>query len=208
MTYALILVNFAVFIAEASGWPVLIDLFALWPPARSGAPATPDFHVWQLLTYSVLHASLAHVAFNMFGLYMFGRDVERVLGRARFLALYLASVLAGAIAQLGVMRALPPADAPTVGASAGVFGALIAYAVLFPRRRVVLLFPPVHARLALRGRLCTDRIAVRPQRRHERRRAFRPPRGDARRARVPRLLAKTRGHACVTPVPADGGSEP
>ncbi|RQR46077.1 MULTISPECIES: rhomboid family intramembrane serine protease [unclassified Burkholderia] len=143
MTYALILVNFAVFIAEASGWPVLIDLFALWPPARSGAPATPDFHVWQLLTYSVLHASLAHVAFNMFGLYMFGRDVERVLGRARFLALYLASVLAGAIAQLGVMRALPPADAPTVGASAGVFGALIAYAVLFPKRRVVLLFPPV-----------------------------------------------------------------
>ncbi|KVC23365.1 rhomboid family intramembrane serine protease [Burkholderia diffusa] len=143
MTFALILVNVAVFIAEASGWPVLIDLFALWPPARPGAPATPDFHVWQLLTYSVLHASLAHIAFNMFGLYMFGRDVERVLGRARFLALYLASVLAGATAQLAVIRALPPSDAPTVGASAGVFGALIAYAVLFPKRRVVLLFPPV-----------------------------------------------------------------
>ena len=143
MTYALILVNFAVFIAETSGWPPLIDLFALWPPVRPGAPATPDFHVWQLLTYSVLHASVAHIAFNMFGLYMFGRDVERALGRARFLVLYLASVLAGAISQLAVIQALPAGGGPTVGASAGVFGVLIAYAVLFPKQRVVLLFPPV-----------------------------------------------------------------
>lgn len=143
MTYALILLNVAVFIAETSGWQPLVDLFALWPPAQPGAPATPGFHVWQLLTYSVLHASLAHLAFNMFGLYMFGRDVERVLGRARFLGLYLASVLAGAVTQLAVVGALPAGGAPTVGASAGVFGALIAYAVLFPQRRVVLLFPPV-----------------------------------------------------------------
>ena len=110
---------------------------------RPGAPATPDFHVWQLLTYSVLHASVAHIAFNMFGLYMFGRDVERALGRARFLVLYLASVLAGAISQLAVIQALPAGGGPTVGASAGVFGVLIAYAVLFPKQRVVLLFPPV-----------------------------------------------------------------
>ncbi|WP_174931929.1 rhomboid family intramembrane serine protease [Burkholderia lata] len=143
MTYALILANLAVFIAEASGGSLLVDLFALWPPTRPGAPVTPDFHVWQLLTYSMLHASLAHIAFNMFGLYMFGRDVERALGRARFLVLYLASVLAGGVTQLAVVQALPPGGGPTVGASAGVFGALIAYAVLFPKRRVVLLFPPV-----------------------------------------------------------------
>ncbi|AWV01887.1 rhomboid family intramembrane serine protease [Burkholderia sp. JP2-270] len=143
MTVALILVNLAVFVAEASGWPPLVERFALWPPAQPGGPATPAFHIWQLLTYGMLHASVAHVAFNMFGLYMFGRDVERGLGRMRFLGLYLASVLAGGITQLAVMQASPPTGMPTVGASAGVFGTLIAYAVLFPQRRVVLLFPPV-----------------------------------------------------------------
>lgn len=143
MTAALILLNLAVFLVEPSGWQPLIDLFALWPLARPGTPETPPFHVWQLLTYSVLHASLAHVAFNMFGLYMFGRDVERALGRMRFLVLYLASVFAGGITQIAVLFASRPSGTPTIGASAGVFGLLVSYAVLFPRRQVVLLFPPI-----------------------------------------------------------------
>lgn len=143
MTAALILLNIAVFLVESIRSKPLIDLFALWPPAQSGAPETPTFHLWQLLTYGVLHASVAHVAVNMFGLYMFGRDVERVLGRMRMLVLYLASVLAGGITQTAVFLASPPSGIPTVGASAGVFGVLVGYAVLFPKRRVVLLFPPI-----------------------------------------------------------------
>ncbi|WP_176049720.1 rhomboid family intramembrane serine protease [Burkholderia sp. BCC1644] len=143
MTAALIFLNVAVFLVELGGPQPLIDLFALWPLQPSGEPGTAPFHVWQLLTYSVLHASIAHVAFNMFGLYMFGRDVERVLGRARFLGLYLASVLAGGLTQIAVLSAAPPSGTPTIGASAGVFGILVSYAVLFPQRRVVLLFPPI-----------------------------------------------------------------
>jgi membrane associated rhomboid family serine protease len=90
-----------------------------------------------------LHANFTHIAFNMFGLYLFGRDVEDVLGRARLLLLYVASVAAGGVVQVAVLLASSPTDNPTIGASAGVFGLLVSYAVLFPQRRVVLLFPPI-----------------------------------------------------------------
>ncbi|KVD88301.1 rhomboid family intramembrane serine protease [Burkholderia ubonensis] len=143
MTAALIFLNVAGFLVELGGPQPLIELFALWPLAQADEPGTAPFHVWQLLTYSVLHGSVAHVAFNMFGLYMFGRDVERVLGRTRFLVLYLASVLAGGLTQISVLSAAPPSGTPTIGASAGVFGILVSYAVLFPQWRVVLLFPPI-----------------------------------------------------------------
>ncbi|GLU33757.1 rhomboid family intramembrane serine protease [Trinickia caryophylli] len=143
MTLILITLNIAAFLLETADAAALIDIFALWPPASASLPGTPAFHVWQLGTYSFLHAGLTHLFFNMFGLYMFGRDVEAVLGRARLAIVYVASVATGGLAQLAVLLASPPASYPTIGASAGVFGLLLCYAVLFPRRRVVLLFPPV-----------------------------------------------------------------
>jgi len=119
-----------------------IDRLALWPlhPANTDAPV---FHVWQLLTYSALHANLAHLGFNMLGLFMFGSEVERVLGARRTLKLYLASVACGRVAQLLTGVVLAGDAGPATGASAGVFGVLVAYAPIFPRRRVVLLFPPI-----------------------------------------------------------------
>ncbi|MBB3261900.1 membrane associated rhomboid family serine protease [Paraburkholderia bannensis] len=93
-----------------------------------------------------LHGSFGHLAFNMLGLFMFGREVERVVGARRMGTLYLASIVAGALTQLATMLWLISATTPawpTIGASAGVFGALMAYALLFPERRVMLLFPPV-----------------------------------------------------------------
>jgi membrane associated rhomboid family serine protease len=143
MTFFLVALNIAVFLLESADTTPLIDAFALWPPPSVSLPGAPAFHVWQLGTYSLLHASVSHLFFNMFGLYMFGRDVESVLGRARLAILYAASVLAGGLVQLAVLLASPPVGYPTVGASAGVFGMLLTYAVLFPRRRVVLLFPPI-----------------------------------------------------------------
>ncbi|MEA3117850.1 MAG: hypothetical protein QOI13_1120 [Paraburkholderia sp.] len=143
MTFFLVVLNIAVFLLESADMTPLIDAFALWPPHSVSLHGAPAFHVWQIATYSLLHASVSHLFFNMFGLYMFGRDVESVLGRSRLAMLYGASVVAGALVQLGVLLASPPAGYPTVGASAGVFGMLLTYAVLFPRRRVVLLFPPV-----------------------------------------------------------------
>lgn len=143
MTIALVVLNFAVFLLETTAPQPLLDLFALWPLAQASVPGAPPFHVWQLLTYSALHANVTHIAFNMFGLYLFGREVERVIGHARLLLLYVASVVAGGIVQLAVLFTLSPIGAPTIGASAGVFGLLVSYAVLFPQRRVVLLFPPI-----------------------------------------------------------------
>jgi membrane associated rhomboid family serine protease len=142
MTLLLIALNVFFFALEAIDPPSLIERFALWPlyPANAGAPA---FHVWQLLTYSALHANLAHLAFNMFGLLMFGREVERVLGAARLLMLYAVSVACGGVVQLLTAIAVGGDAYPTIGASAGIFGVLVAYALLFPQRRIVLLFPPI-----------------------------------------------------------------
>ena len=143
MTVFLITLNVTVFLLELAGAGAGLEAFALWPP-RAISPDSPGFFLRQLVTYSTLHASFAHLAFNMLGLFMFGREVERVLGARRMLVLYLASIVAGALTQLAVLWWLMRGAAnPTIGASAGVFGTLIAYALLSPERRVMLLFPPV-----------------------------------------------------------------
>jgi membrane associated rhomboid family serine protease len=140
MINLLIALNAAAFLIEQLAPDRLIGLFALWPAGSNGTPA---FHVWQLLTYSFLHGNFMHLAVNMFGLYMFGRDVEAAIGRAHLALLYGTSVISGALLQLLVSLADATVRVPAIGASAGVFGLLIAYALLFPRRRVMLLFPPV-----------------------------------------------------------------
>lgn len=143
MTFALIVLNLAVFLLEQTMLKPMFDTFALWPPAHASEAGAPPFHVWQLLTYSLLHANLTHIAFNMFSLYVFGRDVENTVGRSRLLLLYVASVVAGGLVQIAVLSFTKPLGYPTIGASAGVFGLLVSFAILFPRRQVVLLFPPI-----------------------------------------------------------------
>jgi membrane associated rhomboid family serine protease len=142
ITLALIAINIATFFLEQRDPNLFIGLLALWPPSPAVPADEPIFHVWQLLTYSALHANLTHLAFNMFGLYMFGRDVERTIGHMRVAALYLASVVSGALVQIAVSFASTHSY-PTIGASAGVFGLLVSYAILFPHRRVILLLPPI-----------------------------------------------------------------
>ena len=78
VTQALIIANCAIFFLDSSTGGSLSMLFALWPPGAQFMP-------WQVLTYAFLHGGLSHLAFNMFGLYMFGGDVERVWGSQRFL---------------------------------------------------------------------------------------------------------------------------
>lgn len=143
MTLFLVALNVVAFMLERGDVEHIVAVFALWPPAASSVGGAPPFHVWQIVTYSLLHANTTHLLFNMLGLYMFGREIELALGRARLAVLYLTSVVAGALVQLLVLAVSRPLGYPTVGASAGVFGLLLTYAVLFPRRRVVLLFPPI-----------------------------------------------------------------
>ena len=146
VTKTLLIANVAVFLAQLVVDDILVIWFGLWPFASvsyadPGVPAR--FLPWQVITYSFLHGNSLHIAVNMLGLYMFGSEVERVLGSRRYVTYYFVSVLAAAAAQL-VMSALSPGPAvPTVGASGGVFGLLLAYGMFFPRRIVMLIFPPI-----------------------------------------------------------------
>lgn len=140
----LITANVIVFLLEYLAGPLMLGLFALWPlqPEPDGHSY---FHLWQLVTYAFLHdtRNLGHILFNMFGLWMFGSEIERYVGPRRFLTLYFASVLAAALTQLAMPSLLGAPPGPTLGASGGVFGLLLAYALMFPHRRVVLLIPPI-----------------------------------------------------------------
>jgi membrane associated rhomboid family serine protease len=142
VTTALIVANVAIFLLQGLA-PAIASPFALWPLAASAATGGQvAFYPWQVVTYGFLHGGLMHLAFNMFALYMFGGAIEQVVGARRYVTYYLVCVVAAALTQLG-FAALTGDIYPTVGASGGVFGLLLAYAVYFPRNRVMLLFPPI-----------------------------------------------------------------
>jgi membrane associated rhomboid family serine protease len=143
VTRILLIVNVAVFCLQLLTGDLLVGPFALWPMASPQFPNAPSFQVWQLLTYGFLHGSLTHLLFNMLALYMFGSEVERLLGPSHFLQYYLACVVGAAVAQLVVMGNMNLPPLPTVGASGGVFGLLLAFGMAYPQRRIMLLFPPI-----------------------------------------------------------------
>ena len=143
VTRTLLLVNIAVFALQSFTGPLLILPFALWPPASPQFPGAPSFEIWQLLTYGFLHGGLNHLFFNMLALYMFGGEVERLLGSRRYLQYYLVCVIGAALAQLFVVSRMEMEPVPTLGASGGVFGLLLAFGMAFPHRRIMLLFPPI-----------------------------------------------------------------
>jgi membrane associated rhomboid family serine protease len=133
VTLGLVAANVVFFFLTAAGG--IAQSLALWPLGAGFMP-------WQPVTYGFLHASLTHLLFNMLGLWSFGSDLERVWGPRRYLAYYMTCVLTAAVTQL-VFSAVTGATYPTVGASGGIFGLLLAYAMLFPHRTVLLLFPPI-----------------------------------------------------------------
>lgn len=114
----------------------VLSNFALYPLD------TPWFRPWQVITYAFLHGGTMHLFFNMFALYMFGQAIEELLGTRRFLVYYFTCVVTAAAAQLVVTRMMG-SSAPTVGASGGVFGLLLAYGMSFPRQKLMLIFPPI-----------------------------------------------------------------
>jgi len=121
---------------------VLTDWFALWPIEMSGG-ARPigvgRFWPWQLVTYAFLHATPGHVLFNMFGLWMFGVQLENSWGSQRFGTFYAVSVVGAGFIQLIVATA-EPGYYPTVGASGGVFGLLLAFGMMFPEQPIYVYF--------------------------------------------------------------------
>jgi len=142
VTRALLVANIAVFVLQMFAEQMLIAYFALWP-VNAPFSAGVHFAPWQLVTYSFLHGNGMHLLFNMFGLYMFGSDVERVLGTRRYIMYYFGCVVTAAVTQLLISALANWPPFPTIGASGGVFGLLLAFGLFFPRRTVVLLIPPV-----------------------------------------------------------------
>lgn len=131
----ILIVTIASFMLQLGSGDGMIGSFALWP-------VYGNFMPWQLITYAFLHGSLTHLAFNMYGLWMFGTELEYLLGRQWFLKLYFSSVLSAGLMQL-LVTSITGGVYPTLGASGGVFGLLLAYAMFFPNRIIVLLIPPI-----------------------------------------------------------------
>lgn len=135
MVWTMIFACIAGFLLEMGAGEPALNAFALWPLGAGFLP-------WQLVTYAFLHGGIAHLAFNMYGLWMFGRELEYLMGRRAFLNLYFASVLSAGLTQLFVISATGSVY-PTIGASGGVFGLLLAYGMFFPNRVLMLIFPPI-----------------------------------------------------------------
>lgn len=118
---------------------------------------SPLFHSYQVFTYMFLHGGVSHLFFNMFALWMFGRQLEIELGSQRFLTYYLVCGIGAALLQLGVGYAeyahavaangirssMYLLGIPTVGASGAVYGLLLAFGVLHPNNIIMLIFPPI-----------------------------------------------------------------
>ncbi len=137
-TQTLILINIGVFLLERVNPRLMLDLFALWPLH------TPLFRPWQLITYGFLHdpGGLAHIFFNMFALFMFGRSLEYYWGARRFVIYYLVCIVAAGLTQLAVEQAGGVRE-ETLGASGGIFGVLLAFAWYFPRQRLFIIPIPI-----------------------------------------------------------------
>jgi membrane associated rhomboid family serine protease len=146
VTYALIAANFGVWFWELGARAGRVDHYAFYPCAVSG-PCTQAAHghlPWPEGVFSgmFLHASWVHILGNMLFLWIFGNNVEDVMGRLRFLVFYLAGGVAAALAQTWVTlhyAGVSAASVPNVGASGAIAGILGAYFVLLPAARVVTL---------------------------------------------------------------------
>jgi len=133
--------NVLVFFLQSLSKGALDELFALWP--LQSIDGQSYFRFWQIVTYAFLHGNISHLLFNMLGLWMFGNEIELYVGTRRLLVCYIASVVSAALSQLFIPILFGAPPGPTIGASGGVFGLLLAYAFLFPRRKVIPLIPPI-----------------------------------------------------------------
>lgn len=144
-TIALLIINAVVFLLQlvantsASGTEIEYRYFAL------SLGGLESGFVWQLLTFQFMHASITHILFNSLAIYFFGRPVETALGRRHFLTLYLSSGVIGGLLQMFFAFLIPMFNGPVVGASAGAYGLVAAYAILHWRERftIFIYFFPV-----------------------------------------------------------------
>ena len=147
--FVILAVNLAVFVLveinkayNLHGSSVVLQYFAL------STAGIGRGWIWQLLSFQFLHFGGLHFVMNMFGLFIFGRAVEDVIGKKDFYLLYLGSGVVGGLMQLLLGLLFPMQfGVPVMGASAGVFGLVAAYAILNPEKEILLFFVlPIRAR--------------------------------------------------------------
>lgn len=136
----LLIINALVFLGQFLYDTALLQWFALWPITSYDIGV--GFLPWQIVSYSFLHGGMTHLFFNLFALWMFGVGIENTWGSQRFVTFYFVCVIGAGLTQLAVatMAAASGSVYPTVGASGGVFGVLLAFAMLFPNHRIYLYF--------------------------------------------------------------------
>jgi membrane associated rhomboid family serine protease len=142
--FILIIANSLVYALQQFQPELTGRLFALQPLVSPPGYQFPSFMPWQLVTYGFMHdtRSLMHIIFNMLMLWMFGRELERLMGARRFLIYYMVCVVGAGLVQL-LVGLVQGWGVPTVGASGGVFGILLAFGMAFPNRMIMLMFPPI-----------------------------------------------------------------
>ncbi|HMV65203.1 MAG TPA: rhomboid family intramembrane serine protease [Myxococcota bacterium] len=96
-------------------------------------------HVWTLLTSAVSHATFAHILFNMLALWTFGADVERLVGSRGFLHLYVAGSILSSLGHVAYTAATGQ-DIPALGASGAVMAVAVVSALMYPNRRLIVMF--------------------------------------------------------------------
>jgi membrane associated rhomboid family serine protease len=157
VTRALLLANVAVFLLQQVTGNLLVIHFALWPLGPSPYDDFAGFQFWQVVTYGFLHGGVTHILFNMLALWMFGGTIEQLFGPRPFALYYFVCVIGAALTQLAVMHFFPTGYFPTLGASGGIFGLLLAFGMLFPHERILLYFAiPIPAWLFVTGYGATE----------------------------------------------------
>ncbi|MEY2466962.1 MAG: hypothetical protein QOD03_1483 [Verrucomicrobiota bacterium] len=142
-TIVLLALNIVAYVFQVTLMPRLIDSAYL----ALSLEGLLHGYLWQLLTFQFMHGSVMHLLLNCWALFIFGREVEFELGKPRFLTLYFLSGVIGGLFQMLVSYLWPhyfaysPDGSPisVVGASAGVFGVVAAFAMLYPTRRLTML---------------------------------------------------------------------
>ena len=126
----LIIVNVALFFFLLAG-------FALISPLGLTPTMVKKGYLWQLFTYMFLHSGFFHILFNMFALWMFGKEIEREWGTKEFIKYYFLTGIGAGIFTFVLSINSP---IPTIGASGAIFGILVAYALMFPDNLIYVYF--------------------------------------------------------------------
>lgn len=144
---ALLFLNGGIFLLQMySSDNQLIYTLGLWPQEASSTgflvQNAPHFQIWQLLTYGFLHGGVMHLFLNMYALWLFGSRMESAWGSRVFAFYYFVCIIGAGVVQL-IVASQSGEIYPTIGASGGVFGLLLAFAMTYPNERLMLIFPPV-----------------------------------------------------------------